>query len=439
MNTALIRLVGADRLYTDFMISGGLDTLVGSTFSMKNTTRKSTSTIGGIVKIDDHTYAVTIIHDQYQDHQDSTTAPSVDGYLSEETLAAIENNTDLEPPLVIDTWASEDKTDDWDINTTSLPDSLAGDDDSTQTWSSMERLIQFGEWALIPIVGRQIQPNSYVLPQSPDPKSELRYIVDLSEEPGQFPVSILSSVSAAKMGMLSRNFSFLVSENAVSQEEFIDDLIALSLGDSGSWVVKQSNNALIGSVTATSPGVAYAVPVSDFMQKARQHFGHDARISIPPPFVTFLDMSREGPHITRDENVKQATSTSCLEASIKDPVAQYMLNSVKNGKVDEVERLVEQMNFDHEGLKKLFENVLRQDSRTILGYNQDILVLAQSIAGDGKNPDTESQNSSKVAEPSIPWGQRRLYQEESVSCAGFLKYSQGAQAGRSRPDRLNLV
>ncbi|KAK7946844.1 uncharacterized protein PG986_011165 [Apiospora aurea] len=189
------------------------------------------------------------------------------------------------------------------------------------------------------------------------------------------------------MGMLSCNSSFLVRENAVSQEVWtvrLPNEESLNLGDSGSWVVKESNNILIGSVTATSSGFAYIAPFSDFMQQARQHIWHDAMISIPLPFATFLDLGQHDLY-RRESFIKQAISTKSLEASVKDTVARHLLNSMEHGRANEVERLVKKMKLDHGALKKLFEDLLKLNSSRTLDYNEDVLALAQSIVGDGMN------------------------------------------------------
>ncbi|KAK8071176.1 hypothetical protein PG997_011379 [Apiospora hydei] len=226
-------------------------------------------------------------------------------------------------------------------------DPPAGNDDTLLWCPSKERFVRFGEWALIPVPWPDKRPNSYVLPQS-DSRAELR----------------------------TKYWGFRV------------------LGGQG---VEQYPYRFGDSDISR---LCLHCPLSDFMQQARQHIWHDAMISIPLPFATFLDLGQHDLY-RRESFIKQAISTKSLEASVKDAVARQLFSSVEHGKANEVERLVKKMKLDHGALKKLFEDLLKLDSSRTLGYKDDVLGLAQSIVGDGMNLDIESQNASRSVGSSI--------------------------------------
>ncbi|KAK7917336.1 hypothetical protein PG985_010944 [Apiospora marii] len=274
-STTFIQLVGPRTLSSSFHIAHKANTLAGSIlrWNMFRADIISKSTIGGTIEIDGRSYAITIVHDSNQGHQSSGGRTSDSNSSSSERTLLENDSIDLEPPLVIDSWSNDgSRADNWDIKTTGVTTTTSDEHDipGTSWLPKQEEVVLLGDWALIPIHPSCKLPNSYTLPGSSGTTSQLRYIVDFSEKVDRFPVSILSGT--AKMGMMSRNISFLVQESGDSQEVWTAQLQpneSLQLGDSGSWVVDISNDSVIGSVTAASPGTAYIVPFADLMAKIR--------------------------------------------------------------------------------------------------------------------------------------------------------------------------
>lgn len=222
-STELIVLMGAKTLMDSFQITHNPGTLTGSVlrWNMFRADTISKSTIGGIVEIGGRSYAITIVHDSNQGHQSSGGGTSHSDSSSPEQPLIDAERIDLEPPLVIDSWSNNDGADTLDIKTTDVTTTTTIKADEHHicgtSWSlKKEEVVLLGGWALIPIHPSCKLPNSYTLPGSSGITSQSRYIVDFSEKVDRFPVSILSGTT--RMGMMSRNISFLVQESGDSQE-----------------------------------------------------------------------------------------------------------------------------------------------------------------------------------------------------------------------------
>lgn len=164
-----------------------------------------------------------------------------------------------------------------------------------------------------------------------------------------------------------------------------------------------SNNSVIGSVTAASRGTAYIVPFADLKAKVRHHFGTHTQISMPLPFVTFMEILYAHSPDTRPwkDYLDNAISEKSLQASAGDIVARYFLRSIKGGKATEIGKLMEGMKFDYAALRMLFED-LETESTGIADNKKEMVTLARAIIGDRDAPDKKTQVPDRTQAPSNP-------------------------------------
>lgn len=220
-NRALVEMTGSDTLHT-VSIESGSDTLCGGLLQSRTAgdhARKST--IGGIIDINDVSYAVTIVHNSKKHSRDSKDA-SVNNarFSSEETLIETEHHAYLEPPLVVDSWESGSKTDEWGKTVSDAESSSTSISRTMETaWPPRdEEIIFLDGWALIPVPARLRRPNIHTFPRSSG--MQPRYIIDTRQAnfPTKLQVSIIAGVSQMKVGMMSHNISFLMQDDGTSHE-----------------------------------------------------------------------------------------------------------------------------------------------------------------------------------------------------------------------------
>ncbi|KAK6839894.1 hypothetical protein PG995_006844 [Apiospora arundinis] len=385
-NRALIDLTGAYALH-NVDVAPETITLCGGllrSFAAGDSTPKQKSTIGGMVEVDGVAYAVTIIHNRKQHGRESEeeVAHMSSADLSpEETLLETTQQVYLEPPLAIDIWEEDgSKPSEWGHTNTRF---VASNTDKKSTmatqWSpTNEEIISLDGWALIPVPPECKRPNLRMMPEFPDFMPGTDYIIGAKydEFPSVMPVSILSGVSEQEWGMLSPHISFLVQEDGTSHEVWRVDLQshdAMKQGDSGSWVINTLDNSCIGSVTATSRGVAYIIPLADLLEKVRMRFGQSSTVSMPLPFATFCNVLQD--ESLRARYLDQAISERCLRASAQDRVAEELLHAIRAGRADLVKELMEEVEFDYLAMERVFADALGSPKDDIVKAN----VLAKEI------------------------------------------------------------
>ncbi|KAL3295944.1 hypothetical protein RB213_010194 [Colletotrichum asianum] len=249
-----------------------------------------TSTVGGLLKIEDQFFALTTSHmpedsDQMLENDNKRTTEKHSGTVLVFDDEAFERDwNDLDEALLSN---SDDEVDDSD---TQAGDPYVLDDDGDEREEvgrhsshdmtidgdyvmfqvSEERMRAGEDWQLVPVDLEHLLPNKIPEKGRMGPPWENPYIEDFCNElSGLFKnnlgsarkVWVISGMGDFRSSWMCPNSSQMISPDGTEREvwtlEF--DQQDLKAGDSGSWVVDHTHRQLLGIVVARSLGVGYIV------------------------------------------------------------------------------------------------------------------------------------------------------------------------------------
>ncbi|KXH50630.1 hypothetical protein CSAL01_11672 [Colletotrichum salicis] len=167
------------------------------------------------------------------------------------------------------------------------------------------------DWDLLPIETIQTLPN--VVPNTKSPENNIRpkritTFVDFNTKSfdGALPwqVLILSGMSGVVHGLLSSNPSYILCGVDSSHEVWnirlkLGDLQA---GDSGSWVIRESDEGLLGMVVARSAGSAYMVSFDQIRRSIQIRWGLETDSVGLPEIPTKRSFSQRHAQLLSDIN-----------------------------------------------------------------------------------------------------------------------------------------
>jgi len=279
------------------------------------------STIGGIIQIQDELYALTSSHTPDDDEFASRIA-SLEDVSKTSTLVGSDYDDDVESALILDL--------------PTLGKSVSGGDKHGERGDSRATPSHFWptfsvrgpawehrahDWRLIRPAQHQCFPNS--LSQAPEDSTvaKRRYITEPRYgSPSRGKVSILAGFSGHCRGVLLASPAFLSIRGAGPIEVWtvvLDDNSALQKGDSGSWVVDDQGR-WIGTVTAMAGGDAYLILAQAQLTQIQSHL--DLPVYLPSPLRCYLELASDKscPRDAADAFAAMALTPDVLLASASD-------------------------------------------------------------------------------------------------------------------------
>ncbi|KAK0377984.1 hypothetical protein CLIM01_04657 [Colletotrichum limetticola] len=241
------------------------ETLCGSLVTFKDSDGSPrTSTIGGLVELDGQIFGLTTSH-RPQDEIIANSEKDVPSLADLITEFANEEPADgdlLQPgtpessEMPPEDHREDGNPDPLNIGPTFVHGSCRGSllcQDSDEIWN---------DWRLISIAPARRLPN--IVPGS---NSYVQIMALGSLDAASFtdrnywPVTIISGISGVVYGVLSSNPSYILAGSDNSYESWTIKLREgdLRAGDSGSWVIRESDSSLLGMVIARSIGSAYMI------------------------------------------------------------------------------------------------------------------------------------------------------------------------------------
>ncbi|KAI0414766.1 hypothetical protein F5X98DRAFT_348494 [Xylaria grammica] len=256
--------------------------------------RHFVSTLGGSVEVNGGMYLMTCHH--------GFRGPPTEASCSlSDTTAGDDASLPAEAPLVFCSGDLLDDTEGMDHHEASTPEGrLANLVSSPPKWADLSIIGQIRtgqEWVLIPTEDISILPN---LIKKPRPGAvegidelEIYYLDDIAKPRPGIASYIMTSSAEGCTGFLSATTSFILGGGMSNMLEIwtmnLDEGQCLHKGDSGSWVLDTSDSSqyrVLGSVIATSHGVAHFVPLLDLFKDILNYFWGDSSITLAPVFLS---------------------------------------------------------------------------------------------------------------------------------------------------------
>ncbi|UQC89865.1 uncharacterized protein CLUP02_15396 [Colletotrichum lupini] len=258
--------------------SSSIQTMCGSLVTFDEIDRSQRkSTIGGIIEVDGQPFALTTSHRvdkeiTTEDEDDPSLADLITAFDSE-TLGGQESLQPTSSPYMRSLSVAPSLHEDGEVLDASITEKLqpapleglsygcALTPDLEETWD---------DWALLSVRPEHCLPNIVPYPSFSSSKEEGRNrqisrFLDFDsmsfDNSLPWPVLIISGVSGTMSGLLSSSPSYMLAETSRPQELWNIRLVQgdLQAGDSGSWVVRESDCSLLGMIVARSNCAAYMV------------------------------------------------------------------------------------------------------------------------------------------------------------------------------------